>query len=286
MASSGSKANLIAAGVGAGLLAYASLVEPFAVQNVEVELDCPRLPAAFDGYRVLLLSDFHARHLGLRERRILEMVSRLPEHDLIAICGDLIHTPRGMDGMLRFVGQLHARDAVVATFGNSEHKNGVVPHILARRLTEVGVKMLINTSIAIERSGAHICIAGVDDPVSYHDDIDAALEDVPKERFKLLLMHTPDSVGLAVARGVDVILSGHTHGGQVQLPIVGAPFTHSLHGRRMSHGLYRNRRLGNILGYPPGRSQLYITRGIGISGLAVRFLCRPEITSITLRRRA
>jgi hypothetical protein len=195
-----------------------------------------------------------------------------------------VHTPEGMAGMVEFVSQLRANDRIVATFGNSEHKNGVVPHELARQLAEAGAQMLLNKSITLSRNGANICIAGVDDPVSRHDDIHAALDGVPMDRFKVLLMHSPDNIGQAATLRVDVVLSGHTHGGQVKLPFFGAAYTHSILGRRMSHGLYNMGRLQSILGYAPGHTQLYVTRGVGISGLALRFLCRPELTTIVLRR--
>jgi len=110
------------------------------------------------------------------------------------------------------------------------------------------------------------------------------VEGLDDSLFKLLLMHTPDGISEAVVRGIDLTLSGHTHGGQVKLPIVGALFTHSLLGRRMSHGYYAGKRLYQIIGIRAGRSQLYVTRGLGISGLALRFLCRPEMTVITLRK--
>lgn len=277
-------AGNIAAGA-AALLAYATLIEPFAIHHVEITLLCERLPKAFDGYRVLLLSDFHSRRMAVRERKVLKMIEAIPEHDIIALDGDLIYTPRGMDSMYEFTSRLHAKDGVYGTFGNSEHKNGVVPHVFARGLEKSGVQMLLNKSVRINRGNKSIVIAGVNDPVSEHDDIGAALKGVDEDEFTLLLMHTPDSVGLACARGVDVVLSGHTHGGQVKLPLIGAPFTHSYLGPAMSHGLYSGARLQNILGYRPRRTQLYVTRGIGISGLAMRFLCRPEITTITLKKK-
>ena len=269
--------------IGAGLLAYATLIEPYALHVERVTITCERLPEQFDGYRVLLLSDFHSRGIGRRERGVLKIAEDLGEHDLIALCGDLIYTPLGMAEMAQFVSKLKARDGVYATFGNSEHKNGVVPHVLAKRLSDSGAAMLLNRHARVRRERSAIVIAGVDDPVSFHDDIGAALRGVGEDEFTLLLMHTPDSVALAAARGVDLVLSGHTHGGQVKLPLVGAAFTHSFLGTAMSHGLYCGKRLSKVLGFRTGRTQLYVTRGIGISGLAMRFLCRPEITSITLR---
>jgi predicted MPP superfamily phosphohydrolase len=269
--------------VGAALLGYATLIEPYSVQIERVTLYCDRLPSRFDGYRVLLLSDFHSRRIGRRETKVLNMIHAMPRHDLVALCGDLIYTPRGMNEMAELVSNIQANDGVCATFGNSEHKNGVVSHLFAAKLESAGAVMLLNRSLRIRRGDESIVVAGVDDPVSAHDDIAAALADAGQNDFQLLLMHTPDSVALACARGVDIVVSGHTHGGQIKLPLIGATFTHSHLGSEMNHGLYKGRRLRNAIGFRPGRTQLYVSRGIGISGLAMRFLCRPEITSLTLR---
>ncbi len=111
-----------------------------------------------------------------------------------------------------------------------------------------------------------------------------ALQGIPEGLCTLLLMHSPDGVAEAVVYGVDLVLSGHTHGGQVRFPFVGAPYTHSYLGRRMSSGLYAGRGLRRVVGIRPGRTQLYVSRGIGISGLALRFMTRPEVTVITLQR--
>ncbi len=272
------------AGVGAALFTYASAIEPQLVEHVQFTLNCPRLPAEFDGYRVLLLSDFHSRKFGMREQNVLKTIQNLPPHDIIALCGDLVHTPEGTEGMAKFIGQLHANDGVFVTFGNSEHKNGVVPHTLAKAFSAVGAKMLINKNTTINRGDSCIAIAGVDDNVSGHDKIQDALKSIPDNQFKLLLMHSPDSIGKAAAFGVDLVLSGHTHGGQVKFPFIGSPYTHSHFGSRMSHGLYRKKKLSSLIGFHAGITQLYVTRGVGTSGLALRFLCRPEITTITLRR--
>ena len=274
-------------GVGgaAGLaLLYAIAVEPCFIQTVNVEISLPRLPKAFDGYSILQLSDLHTRRYGRRERIIRRIIESLPKPDLAVITGDMVHTPAGIPHFLRTVENLTAVDGVYAIFGNSEHKNGVRPGAFARELHEKSIHPLLNTNVIIERDAASIALVGVDDPVSFMDDMPAALEGLDESIFKLLLMHTPDGISEAVVRGIDLSLSGHTHGGQVKLPLVGALFTHSHLGRRMSHGYYAGKMLHQIIGIRPGRTQLYVTRGLGISGLALRFLCRPELTIITLRK--
>jgi len=283
---SGNRGSVLAGVLGSGALAllYSIAVEPYRVQTVYAEISLPRLPNAFDGYTILHLSDLHTRRYGRRERLIRKLIEQLPEPDLAVITGDLVHTMAGIPNFFRTVEGLTARDGIYAIYGNSEHKNGVRPGAFARELEAKGIHPLLNKNVTIEHDGSTIGLVGVDDPVSLKDDMRAAVEGLDDSLFKLLLMHTPDGISEAVVRGIDLTLSGHTHGGQVKLPIVGALFTHSLLGRRMSHGYYAGKRLYQIIGIRAGRSQLYVTRGLGISGLALRFLCRPEMTVITLRK--
>lgn len=276
--------GLAAGGAGLGLLAYAVGAEPYAIETVHLDLFAPRLPQAFDGYTVVQVSDLHMRQMGRREKLLEKLLRGLPPADLVAVTGDLVHTPAGIAPFLELAEAFDAKDGVYAVWGNSEHKNGVRPHALARTLAEHQITPLMNSHVVIARGGAQIVLAGVDDPVNDKDDIAGALHGASPDLFTLLLMHSPDPIAEAVLRGVDVVLSGHTHGGQVRLPWYGALYTHSLLGRRMSDGYYSRGRLRRAVGIRPGRTQLYVTRGIGISGLALRFLTRPELTVLTLRR--
>ena len=276
--------GLAVGGASLGLLAYAAGVEPYAIETVHLDLFAPRLPAAFDGYKIIQVSDLHMRQMGRREKILETLLRGLPAADLVAVTGDLVHTPAGIAPFLTLAEAFQAKDGVFAVFGNSEHKNGVRPYALARTLSENHITPLMNQHVILSRGAAQIVLAGVDDPVNDKDNIEAALENASQDLFTLLLMHSPDSVAEAVLRGVDVVLSGHTHGGQIRLPWYGALYTHSLLGRRMSGGYYSRGRLRRAIGIRPGRTQLYVTRGIGISGLALRFLTRPELTVLTLRR--
>ena len=276
--------GLLSGGAGLGLLAYAVGVEPYAIETVHLELFAPRLPEAFEGYTIIQVSDLHMRQMGRRERLLKTLLRDLPPADLVAVTGDLVHTPAGINPFLELAQAFRARDGAYAVFGNSEHKNGVRPYAFSQTLAEHGIPPLMNRHVLLSRGDASIVLAGVDDPVNDKDDIAAALQGAPPDLFTLLLMHSPDSIAEAVLRGVDVVLSGHTHGGQIRLPWYGPIYTHSRLGRRMSDGYYSRRRLRRAVGIRPGRTQLYVTRGIGISGLALRFLTRPELTVITLRR--
>lgn len=273
-----------AGGVGAALFGYATLVEPFAIEVVRVEISLPRLPPAFDGYTIYQISDLHTQNFGRRERLLTSLAQHLPPADLLAYTGDLIHTEKGIGPFLQMAQSFTARDGAYAIFGNSEHKNGVRPIAFARTLEEKNITPLLNTHTVLTRDGALLALAGTDDPVSGLDDVSGAVSGVWQGLCTVLLMHSPEPIAEACVRGVDLVLSGHTHGGQVRFPFARPLYTHNLLGRDMSNGYYAGGDLHRLTGTRAGRTQLYVTRGIGISGLALRFLVRPEFTIITLRR--
>lgn len=274
----------LAGAAASALLAYSVGVEPYAVETVHLEMFTPRLPLEFEGYTIYQISDLHMRQIGRREKIVKKILDALPPADLIALTGDMIHTPSGVEPFLTLAKSFRAIDGSYAIFGNSEHKNGVRPYAFSQTLAESGISTLLNRHVLLSRRGAQIALVGVDDPVNDKDRLADALCDVPENVFSLLLMHSPDGIAEAVVRGVDVVLSGHTHGGQIRLPIFGALYTHSSLGNRMCDGYYSRGRLRRVIGIRPGRTQLYVTRGLGISGLALRFLTRPELTVLTLRR--
>ncbi|HEY3332837.1 MAG TPA: metallophosphoesterase [Capsulimonadaceae bacterium] len=267
---------------GAACFAYATCVEPYAIELVEFDLLCPRLPKAFDGLTILQISDLHMRQFGRRERKIAAMASGL-RPDIIALTGDLVHTSGGIVPFLKMAKSFQANVGMYAIYGNSEHKNGILGSRLAKTLTANGIVPLLNAHITVKRGESEIAVCGTDDPVTEHDDLEAACAGIATETFKLLLMHTPDNIGEAAHLGIDVVLSGHTHGGQVRAPFYGPPYTRSILGRRMNAGYYGGRSLMGITGRRNGSTQLYVSRGVGASGLALRFLCRPEVTFVTLR---
>ena len=182
----------LVAGAGAlGALGYAAAIEPYALRVVHLEMRAPRLPPAFDGYTICQVSDLHTRQMGRRERALRSLMATLPPIDLVAITGDLIHTPRGVVPFLELAGSFAARDGLYAIFGNSEHKNGVRPHAFAETLAAHNISPLLNRHVLLTRGDAHIVLAGVDDPVNDKDDLSAALRGVPDDVFTLLLMHSP-----------------------------------------------------------------------------------------------
>ena len=289
-----SPAPAAAAVAAAGALtAYALAVEPYRLQVTHTELPCPRLPAALDGLSILLLADPHVSRWGKREGLLADLLDSLPEPDVAVWAGDFIHGARGVAPACRLIrNHSRARYARYGILGNAEHKlRGESRRRAAASLREAGLNVLINRSEPLTIDGATITVAGTDDPYYGHADLQATLADATPGRFCLLLAHSPQLVYAAAQRGVDVMLSGHTHGGQVRLPLVGPIKTQNPLGRALDYGLWDRTRLRETLGRDPACPiTLYISRGIGVARvfrlpIFPRFLCRPEVAWLTLRRR-
>ena len=263
-----------AALVGAGGLFYAREVEPRRLEVVRLELTLPRLAAAFDGYRVVQIGDLHLDDWSkpARLHRIAEMVND-ERPDLVAITGDFAsYSARRLDterlvGALR---RLSAPDGVLAILGNHDYLTDV--KLIRQCIREAGLKELINEVITLGRGGPGLHVAGIDDVMEGRSRLDLVLGGLPESGAAVLLAHEPDFADVAAATGrFDLQLSGHSHGGQVRVPLLGRavlpPFS-----QRYTRGLHR---VGGML--------VYTNRGLGTVHARLRFRCRPEITALTLR---
>ena len=267
----------------AGFGAYMMLYEQFNLRVRELEASFPNLPSAFDGYTLLHLSDLHLTKLGRLEKRTMEIIGAR-EVDGCIITGDVTAEPRASDVFRRVCSVIKHRDPIMMVLGNSEHKPWLDTDTLAKALTFDGLQMLVNSSTTLTRGADSIAVVGVDDPYSRRERLDAAFDGVDPTGFVLFLTHAPSITPEAIARGADLILSGHTHGGQVRIPGIGVLWTHMRSNRALSDGLYTPADLKRIANVDAGRSVLFVNRGVGTSRLHIRFLCPPEIVYITLRR--
>jgi len=236
-----------------------------------LELIFPNLPPAFDGYRVLHLSDLHIDCLESLPGAVASVLKGV-QADLCLMTGDYrfaIEGPceRVCAGMQQVVSSISASDGTFAILGNHD------PAEMAYALDDMGVGMLINDSVELRMGKDSLWIAGVDDSYDYRcDDLPRALQQVPPDAFKLLLAHTPDLYADASAAGIGLYLSGHTHAGQVRLPWIGSVIQNSRAPRAYTHGYWRHRQM-----------QGYTSAGVGCSMLPIRFNCPPEIVLIELR---
>ncbi|MDH7603200.1 MAG: metallophosphoesterase [Armatimonadota bacterium] len=271
-------------GAAAACGSYGILIEQFDIRVRLLELSFPNLPAAFDGFTILHLSDLHTTKFGLLERRLANLLSQR-ETDLCVITGDISQTLRASQAFHRLVDTVRRREPTVyAVLGNSEHKPWISTDALIRALSREDLRFLINSSAALRRGEDSLVLVGVDDPYSRLADLDSAFEGVNPEDFIIFLTHCPSTTPEAIKRGADLILAGHTHGGQIRLPFLGVLWSHMRAFRRLNDGLYTPERLSKLLKRNCRSSVLFVNRGVGTSKFHVRFLCPPEIAYITLRR--
>jgi uncharacterized protein len=262
-----------AAGTAAALTAYAFLIEPRWLQARHARIHIRTLPPELEGLRIGLISDVHLE-AGQEPRLIRRAVAALHGADaqLVAVTGDLAEDEDGLHTVLDALIPIRAPMGVYLVPGNHDHRAGIETwhRVVAARKA---VQDLTNRYVMIERDGATLCLAGVDD----HIEGDPALTlPTPASRdLTVLLAHSPDQAERCRRShdAIDLILSGHTHGGQVRFPFVGAPVSSAVHHDLYEDGLRRR-----------PWTQVYTSRGLGTTRLPVRFLARPEVAILELTR--
>jgi uncharacterized protein len=240
-------------------------------------LTFPDLPAAFDGIKVVHLSDLHAGiHLG--EDRMQDVVAQVNalRPDLILQTGDMIDiSPEYIAPYVRAFRELSAPLGCFTVLGNHDHYTG--PAAVARGVRDAGQVVMFNECRMIERGGAALALLGIDDPDNWKNDdpqeayVNRALRKAPPEVFKILLAHRPGAWDSAVPSGIPLTLAGHIHGGQFYLPVLGWSPGRLITKYVMGH-------------FQRGQSQLYVSRGIGVVGVPIRVFVPPEIELFELRR--
>ena len=258
----------------AGGLLYAREVEPRWLEVVRLELTLPRLAAPFDGYRVVQIGDLHLDDWSRPGRlgRISDLVNA-ERPDLIVVTGDFAsYSARRLDTerLVGALGRLRAPDGVLAILGNHDYLTDV--GLIRACIHQAGLTELLNEAVAIRRKDSELHVAGIDDVMEGRSRLDLVLRALPEDGAAILLAHEPDFADVAAATDrFDLQLSGHSHGGQVRVPLLGRavlpPFS-----QRYTRGLHR---VGGML--------LYTNRGLGTVHARLRFGCRPEITALTLR---
>ncbi|MBW6472797.1 MAG: metallophosphoesterase [Anaerolineaceae bacterium] len=230
-----------------------------------------KFPNVSSPFNFLHISDIHLEQPGIREKKLLQIVEdRKP--DFILYTGDFlnlsnIRDDRAIENISSIFNQIHTIAPVYYVSGSPAVDVEDTIKIIEKNLKPI---RLNNSNILLNHDGIHINIIGITCTHHPHLDIKHLPPLTQEGHINILLYHSPDLVyELKAEDKVDLMLSGHTHGGQVRLPIIGAIFTGSLYGRKLQKGLYQ---IHDTL--------LYISRGIGLEGLGaprVRFLCSPEI---------
>jgi predicted MPP superfamily phosphohydrolase len=244
------------------------------VYDIEItrhEIFIDDLPDPFDGYRIAFLTDTHVANVVRRAffEEVVAQTNRF-EPDLVLLGGDFVsferHIPLMADVLLT---NLRARDGLIAVLGNHDYwSNG---EKVKAAMEERGVQFIINKSIVLRRGGAELPLIGVDEIYRGEPDIDAAFNGI-RSGPCLGLTHHPDLIDLLEGRRLDLLVAGHTHGGQIRLPFFGSIVVPSRHEARYASGFQR-----------VGRVLMYVSRGVGAIP-PLRILCRPEVATFVLRR--
>jgi uncharacterized protein len=228
------------------------------------------LPEAFRGFRILQLSDIHHSLFVPLDHvaAVVELSNRL-KPDLIALTGDFVTYSRSsIEPVAEILGGLRARAGVMAVLGNHDFRVGA--DAIERALRRQRIRVLRNRHRRLQRRGDTIYLAGVDD-YGYGADLGVALRGIPEDAPTILLAHNPRLVTAAACRGIGLVLSGHTHGGQVNLPLLGTVYGRSPEQMRFKMGWDRL-----------GATQIYVSRGIGTIVLPLRWRCSAEVPLLEL----
>jgi hypothetical protein len=268
---SASHAIAIAYGASIAVSAYGAYVRRKRFSILRVEISIEGLDARFDGYRIAHLSDLHIGQfsphaLGMRWSRAANALSP----DLTVVTGDMVANGSAFhEDIADVVGSLRAKDGVVVAMGN--HDYGRDAERLVGLIEARGPRVLRNAGVRL-LDGDSLFLAAIDDRWSRRANLDEALRDRPLGARSILLAHDPVDFSAAAARGVDLVLSGHTHGGQVALPFFARFANAGRMHRRHTLGVYRE-----------GKSALVVHPGLGTSGPPVRVGVAPAVVEITLR---
>lgn len=266
----------VAIGAFGAAVVDAFAIEPRWLRFHRTEIPIEGLPVEFDGYRIGLMSDTHIpRSIDkpFLQRACRELMRFRP--DVVALPGDFVEQPRGVRDVPRLSGffdLLSAPDGVLGTLGNHDH--WVDAHEVRSRIAEdTPITLIEGRSIAIRRGASKIFIGGVDDLWCGSTDIDHAFQGADERSPRILLSHNPDLAERSTSScRVELMLSGHTHGGQIRIPFGPALHTPSRYGDRFARGLVQGKKY-----------RVFVTQGV-CSVRGVRFCCRPEVCGIVLRR--
>lgn len=249
----------------------------------EHSVELQNLPPEFGGYRIVHLSDFHNKNFGSRLCGKIEALSP----DIIVVTGDIIDFySTNVSIAAEFIESIRSIAPIYYVTGNHESRMPEEYESLRAVMEEAGVTVLDGKTVVIEKNGAEICLAGIDDPNFFGSEILgeneilfnqtlAALQKQAGERVGILLSHRPEKLDAYAECGFDLVFSGHAHGGQVRLPFVGGLFA-------PAQGFFPEYTQGI---YESGNTQMIVSRGLGNSLFPLRIFNRPEIVVCDLKEK-
>ncbi|MBT2678380.1 metallophosphoesterase [Bacillus sp. ISL-35] len=271
---------LAAGGLTTGGYFYAREVEPRMLDVTRHTIGSATLPAGFDGVKIIQFSD---THIGFQYtiEQLAKLVAKINQlnPDLIVFTGDLLDDPRHFTDKKKkittLLSQLEAPLGKFAVYGNHDH-GGYGSDLYKQMMEQSGFSLLLNDSAAVRLlDGSSIWITGIDDAMLGKPNLKEAMSNIPKDSYTILLSHAPDKADEAAHYSIQLQLSGHSHGGQIQIPFYG-PLVTPPYAEKYVEGFYD---AGNNKEF-----KLYVNRGLGTTRLPFRFLSQPELTLFTLKK--
>jgi predicted MPP superfamily phosphohydrolase len=253
--------------------AYTRLIEPYAYWISETDIFIRDLPERFEGFRITQLTDIHhSRILGINEVQRVVALAQHTKPDLFVLTGDYSTSYRRyIEPCAEALARLSAPEGVWAVLGNHDHYTD--PELTTRALRRHHIAVLDNAHTVLRRGPDSLQLSGIDDWTWNAVDWTRAFSGLQAGTPTILLSHQPTVLDLEQTSKVSLIISGHTHGGQLKFPWLGAPARFATTHLKYARGLFRR-----------GDTQLYVSSGTGVIGLPLRFGVRPEIAVLRLRR--
>jgi predicted MPP superfamily phosphohydrolase len=253
-------------------MAY-GLIEPYPIEVKNVEIISKDVPASFDGKKIVYISDIHygPYFSGDRVRSLVAEINNL-NPDLILLGGDYIDTEKvDMAPCFAELKNLKAPLGVYGVLGNHDHWGRAEQ--TREGLIAAGITPLDNTAVWINSGDGRIKLGGVGDLWHDSQNLTPTVGDVSVNDYVILLSHNPDYAEKIKTDKVDLVLSGHTHGGQITFFGLFAPYTNTRYGQKYVSGLVE-----------APHTLVYVTKGVGTTSIPVRFFARPEITVLELKK--
>lgn len=247
------------------LFIYTTKIEPNAIRVTKLKLNTnkPSSPV-----RMVHFTDSHFIRMTKRDLNAIKIINGL-EPDIICFTGDFVEKEKGIEDAGRFFGQLKSRHGTFAVLGNNDNRVG--KDKVTERILKSGTRILDNETLEIELNGARVSITGINDTRKKMDNYEKAVRNLKDGGIKIFLCHSPEGFVDLKGKKFDLILTGHTHGGQVCFPPFGPLVKNINKNREYYSGKYF---IGDTL--------IYVSRGVGLSVLPFRFLCPPEIVYIEI----
>jgi uncharacterized protein len=266
-------------GAGYGGYFYANQIEPRSLEVNHLTIRHSDIPKSFDGLTILQFSDTHLGfHYDLSQfEKLVSKINQL-KPDIILFTGDLMDAPNQYpytDDIIPFLKTLTAPFGKYAIYGNHDH-GGYGSKIYQKIMELSEFDLLLNQSRQIKMiDNSSIFLIGIDDAMLGKPNYSEAMQSIPPNQYKIMLSHAPDLADHSAEMGVQLQLSGHSHGGQIKVPFIGALITPPF-AKKYHEGIYEINHLEN-------RLTLYVNRGIGTTRMPFRFLSKPELTIFTLK---